>query len=118
MNKRGRLGQSGEDAAAAFLTDLGFRILSRNWRCARGEIDIIAQDDQTLVFVEVKARSSLAAGHPLEAITPAKLAKLRFLVGEWCRIHLPRVPHLRIDAVGVLMTDGRAVITHVPGITR
>lgn len=117
MNRRGALGQAGEDAAADFLTRAGLDIVTRNWRCARGEIDIVAREGLTIVFVEVKTRSSLVAGHPLEAITPSKLARLRLLAAEWCRLHRPHATHVRIDAVGVLMCQGAPLVDHVPGIT-
>ena len=63
------LGKRGEELAAAFLESEGYTILDRNWRCPQGEIDLVALDGVDTVFVEVKTRSSVAFGHPLEAIT-------------------------------------------------
>ena len=77
------LGRRGEKLAADHLIASGFEIVDRNWRCSQGEIDIIATKNSELVFVEVKTRSSLAFGHPLEAITVAKLARLRRLAAAW-----------------------------------
>src|SRR6185503_17561707 len=66
------LGDRGEDAAARFLKRQGYRILARGFDSRLGELDIIAVDDRTVVFVEVKTRSSDDAGHPTEAIDPRK----------------------------------------------
>lgn len=65
-------GKAGEDLAAAFLTKEGYRILERNFRSPLGEIDIVAVDRGTLVFVEVKTRSSNKFGSPEEAVNPRK----------------------------------------------
>lgn len=95
-------------------------ILERNWRCAHGEVDLIARDGETVVFVEVKTRTSTAFGHPLEAITPAKLARLRRLAGEWCRARAAERASsvaIRIDALSVLAPhDAPATVDHVAGV--
>ncbi len=66
------LGRQGETTAASHLIKKGYRVISRNYRYRRNEIDIIARDRKTLCFIEVKTRSSKDKGHPLEAVTPAK----------------------------------------------
>ena len=66
------LGRRGEDAAARFLYQHGYDILERNWTCEAGEADIIARDEESLVFVEVKTRSDCEKGFPAEAVTPDK----------------------------------------------
>lgn len=71
------LGRHGERKACKYLQKLGYRILGTNYRCKAGEIDIIAADHETLVFVEVKTRSSDQFGTPQEAVTPAKLRSVR-----------------------------------------
>lgn len=76
MNQRKQLGQEGENMAAQFLTDKGFEIVARNHREGRTEIDIIAQKEKLLVFVEVKARSSASHGYPEEAVSAAKAARI------------------------------------------
>jgi putative endonuclease len=73
---RKELGQQGESLAASYLAEQGYEILERNWRCARGEIDIIAAKGEWLVFVEVRTRTGHAYGPPEESITPAKQARL------------------------------------------
>jgi putative endonuclease len=63
------LGSKGEDLAVRFLEKKGYRILSRNFRTPVGEIDVIAEDRNTLVFIEVKTRTDDSFGHPFEAVT-------------------------------------------------
>jgi len=111
------LGRSGEDHAVEWLVDHGFRVVERNWRCARGEIDVIAWDSCTLVFVEVKTRAGNTTGHPFEAITASKVARLRRLVPAWFDAH-PEVSAdaIRIDAVAVHVDADRIGIEHLPGV--
>jgi putative endonuclease len=111
-------GRSGEDRAANYLVAQGWRVLARNWRCRNGELDIIAWDpDGVLVVCEVKTRRGLGYGDPLEAITYAKVRKLRELTAEWLRSSDVRIPRVRLDAIGlVLHRDGAAEVTHVRGI--
>ncbi len=96
------LGRRGEELAASFLVNEGYTILDRNWRCPQGEIDLVAFDGNETVFVEVKTRSSVAFGHPLEAITTLKLARLRRLAAAWCAEHEGNHDRIRIDAIAVI----------------
>ena len=97
------LGQTGEDLAAEFLQQQGMVIIERNFRCPRGEIDIIARDGETIVFVEVKTRRTLALGSPLEAVTRAKLKRIRMLSAIWLRGQRAFFAAIRIDALGIVM---------------
>lgn len=112
------VGIQGEDLACAYLERKGWRIEARNWRCAEGELDIIATDAEgVLVFCEVKCRSGRGYGDPLEAITMAKIRKLRQLVSCWLAQN--QLPHrnIRLDAIGVLLRRGFAPeISHRIGI--
>ena len=74
-DRRG-LGRHGEDLAARYLTAQSYTILTRNWRCAHGELDLVARDGDCLVLVEVRTRRGRALGTPEESITPAKQARL------------------------------------------
>jgi putative endonuclease len=76
LNRRQKLGQAGEALAERHLKKMGYRILERNYRTRLGEIDLIARDNGTLVFVEVKTRRSEKYGSPRFAITPHKQKKL------------------------------------------
>ncbi len=75
-NARRALGQLGEELAAQHLQRQGYVIVERNYRCPRGEVDIIARDGERLAFVEVRARRGTAFGTPKESITPKKQARL------------------------------------------
>ena len=122
MNVRGKtqaIGQLGEDRAVQYLVRLGWQVLERNWSCRDGELDIVAYDPQTqtLVFLEVKCRSGVGYGDPLEAITWRKRQKLRQLGYLWLTEHRLYAPQVRIDAIGVLLKPGeQPVVTHVRGI--
>ena len=108
---RKQLGVRGEDLACADLERQGMRILERNWRCRLGEIDIIAAEADatglTLVFCEVKCRSGLGFGHPLEAITYTKMRTLRQLAAQWMREHRMKASSIRLDAIGVVLVPGQ-----------
>ncbi len=113
MAAKDELGARGERIAERHLLRRGLTLLDRNWRCAQGEIDLVLRDGDETVFVEVKTRSSVAFGHPLEAITSAKLARLRRLAGAWCEAH-PGAGHIRIDAVAVIAPrDLPAIVEHL-----
>jgi len=111
------LGRFGEDRAAQWLEDHGFRVVERNWRCPRGEVDIIAWQSCTLVFIEVKTRSGISTGHPFEAITASKVARMRRLVPAWFDEH-PEVSAraIRIDAVAVHVDGDRVGVDHIAGV--
>jgi putative endonuclease len=103
--RRRALGVAGEDLAAAWYAERGYEVVARNWRCRDGELDLIVADGGSLVFCEVKTRSSLAFGSPLEAVTHAKRQRIRRLAARWLDEHPRRAPSLRFDVVAVL--DGR-----------
>jgi putative endonuclease len=101
------LGRYGEDLAAQRLETSGHEILTRNWRCKDGEIDVVAREGATLVVCEVKTRAGLTFGSPLEAVTPTKLARLRGLALRWLEQETPTwVGSIRIDVIGVLYPPG------------
>ena len=114
MAAKDDLGRRGETLAAQRLAASGFAVIDRNWRCSQGELDIVARRGDELVFVEVKTRSSVAYGHPFEAITPVKLARLRRLAGAWCEAHPDQHGRVRIDAIAVLAPRiGAVTIEHL-----
>lgn len=98
---RRRLGQWGESVAATHLEAQGYRIVERNWRCSLGEIDIVAQDGDVLVFAEVKTRQSRAFGTPEESITPRKGQRLIDLGLQYCADHGLDDIEWRIDIVAI-----------------
>lgn len=107
MHKRQHLGALGEGAAVAYLEGLGYVVIDRNWHAGRyGEIDIVALDGPTLVFTEVKTRSSTGFGMPEEAVTRAKQAKLKGAIQAYQLAH-PQLPQqARCDVIAVLANDG------------
>ena len=118
-SRAAQLGKRGEDIANEYLLTRGYEVIERNWRCRAGEIDIVARQGQSLVVVEVKARSSLSAGHPFEAITAAKLARLRSLAGLWCAAQPRAFSSVRIDAIAVIVHAHQpATVEHLTGVWR
>lgn len=113
---RRELGRRGEEAAAVFLQGLGQRIVMRNWRCRFGEVDLITQDGDTLVFCEVKTRKSVRAGRPSEAITAKKQRKYSQLAALWLSRFQEEECAVRFDAVSILVTgEHSARITLIKG---
>ena len=101
---RRALARRGEDAAADWYRAHGYEVVAANWRTAVGEIDLIVRRGDRYVISEVKARSGTAFGAPVEAVTPAKQARLRRLAVAW--MASPDAPagrrRLRFDVVSVL----------------
>ncbi len=101
MAAKDTVGRYGEDVAARHLTELGYQVLHRNWRCDLGEIDIVARDGDCLVVCEVKTRRGDGFGHPAEAVTARKVARLRRLTARWLAESGLHPPQVRIDVVAV-----------------
>jgi putative endonuclease len=117
LNAKDALGRQGEQLATEHLQRAGFRILARNWRCAEGEIDIVAVDRRVLVACEVKTRSGTGYGTPLEAITWKKRRRLRRLAINWVTAHGVLFDEVRVDVVAVLKTHaGDFTIEHIRGV--
>ena len=109
------LGKRGEDIASSFLKNKGFKIIQRNYRQKIGEIDIIARQDEWLVFIEVKARKSVRFGQPFEAVTQAKQAQIgRVALDYMTRNKLSDQP-VRFDVISILFNrNGDTDIAHLP----
>ncbi|MDQ0892623.1 YraN family protein [Agromyces ramosus] len=118
MAHNAELGRRGEQLAVDHVVGRGMAVLDRNWRCRLGEIDIVARDGAETVFIEVKTRTTSDFGHPFEAITPVKLARMRRLAIAWCEATDAPISRIRIDAVAVLApTEAPALIEHLEGIS-
>lgn len=113
-----QLGRVGERIAEHHLSARGLRVVDRNWRCRRGELDLIAVDGDQLVFVEVKTRRSGRHGSAVEAVTLPKLARLRRLAGEWLQAHpgVGRAARIRIDVIALEVRAGWVRIHHLEGV--
>jgi putative endonuclease len=115
---RRELGQRGEEAAARWYAEAGYDIVDRNWRCAEGEIDLVAIDPRgsIVVICEVKTRSSTAYGTPAEAVTMAKQRRLRRLAARWLshqRAGGSPMRSVRFDVVAVLSDRSKDLVVEV-----
>jgi len=107
---RQKLGKLGEKIAAEFLKERGYQIIDQNYRTRGGEIDIVAKEGETIVFVEVKTRISAEFGYPEEAIDGRKQHKLAMTAEHYLAAHRLYEVDYRIDAVGIEMErDGRLI---------
>ena len=106
-------GAWGEDLALRYLTRRGYRLVERNYRKRRGEIDLIVRNYDTLVFVEVKLRRSTGFGDPLEAVTARKQATIRSLAEQYLADNQPDFDTVRFDVVGILATQTGTRIEHI-----
>ncbi|MGI5190579.1 YraN family protein [Promicromonospora sp. CA-289599] len=142
MAKKDGVGRYGERVALRHVVSRGWEVLDTNWRGKDGELDIVALDGDVLVVIEVKTRSGHGFGHPAEAVTPRKLARIKRLTGQWLTVFrerlaaarlaeeaLPGSPvavlpdvrtrfgAIRIDVVAVtLQPQGPAVVEHLESV--
>jgi putative endonuclease len=100
------LGLAGEEIACAYLRRKKYDILARRFRMFRGEIDIVARDGETLVFVEVKARADESFGRPEEAVTPGKQRQIRKIALGYVVDHPPGEVDCRFDVIAILFGEG------------
>jgi putative endonuclease len=116
--QKSQLGMYGETCAARHLTRAeGMVILDRNWRSDAGEIDLVLRDGRVLVICEVKTRSSMRYGDPIEAVSDQKVERLKVLAARWCSSSGNRPSDIRIDLVGVLMSGSTVVrVDHLRGV--
>lgn len=107
MAAKDDLGRAGEEHAAHYLTTRGYDVVDRNWRCAQGELDIVAEHGDVLCFVEVKTRRSTNFGHPFDAIDERKRERLWRLAYAWIKAHPEHGRHrtLRLEVVGIVGAD-------------
>ena len=111
------LGRYGEELAVRYLREQGMEVIERNWRCAHGEVDVVARDGDSLVICEVKTRRPSGFGDPVEAVTFAKVMRLRRLAGAYVSAHPVGLRRVRIDVVGILCRPGSPpVVRHVVGV--
>lgn len=142
MAKKDGVGRYGERVALRHVVSRGWQVLDTNWRGTDGELDIVALDGDVLVVIEVKTRSGHGFGHPAEAVTPRKLARIKRLTGQWLTVFRERLAEarlaeeaspgspvpvlpdvrtrfgaIRIDVVAVtLQEQGRAVVEHLESV--
>ncbi|TDQ06557.1 YraN family protein [Pedobacter metabolipauper] len=98
------LGRRGEEIARDYLLNLGYHIVKMNWRCGRAEVDVIANQDGKLIFVEVKTRTSVHYGQPEEFVDRKRERQLEFASG----IYIDRVNHqgeIRFDIIAIVFEN-------------
>lgn len=104
MSKNSDIGNKGEDFASEYLLSLGYTILERNWRYSRAEIDLIAKDEEILVFIEVKTRSSDTYGQPEEFISDYQ----QELIFKAAQRYMDKIGHdweIRFDTISILVKE-------------
>lgn len=112
---RRQLGRRGEREAARYLEARGFRIVACGYRALRGEIDLIAWDGETLVFVEVRTRTGPECGSPEESVTPAKQRQVRRIAEAFLYEAGLGTPYCRFDVVAVdVEPDDSLTLRHIP----
>jgi len=107
------LGKRGEDIAIKFLKEKGYRIIERNYRCPMGEVDVVAEDKETLVFVEVKTRTSTNFGLPEEAVSYRKKQHLSRIASFYLLYHKIKEANCRFDVVSILTESDKIKDIHL-----
>lgn len=116
MNEKMKIGAYGEEIATKYLQKHGYEIIRRNFNCYYGEIDIIAKDKQELIFLEVKTRTNMHYGRPIEAIDEQKQKHLRKAIN--CYLYQKNIKNIaiRIDAIEVFLEKDTYNINHLKQI--
>lgn len=115
MNKR-KLGIIGEKIAQDYLRNRGYEILETNFYTRRGEIDIIAQKDNCIAFIEVKTRTNLKYGTPAMAVNHVKKKHIKNVSKIFLAINKIKESEVRFDVIEVLIMNGKCKINHLEGI--
>jgi putative endonuclease len=114
MAESHELGRRGEALAAEMLQARGWTVLARNFRLGHKEVDLVVRSGSLVAFVEVKTRTGLGYGHPLEAITAAKRAELALVASAWIARHGGAQDHYRFDAISVIWHgDAPPLVEHL-----
>lgn len=107
------LQKAGEDAAALYLARLGMRVVARNWRLKLGELDVVAMDGNTLVFVEVKTKDNSRFADPALSVGLRKQRKLRLLAEAYIAMARPSFVNCRFDVVSVVADANGPTLRHI-----
>ncbi|NTU88356.1 MAG: YraN family protein [Actinobacteria bacterium] len=115
-NSKRELGARGEEAAARYLERQEFEILERNWKCSYGEADIIAREDEDIVFIEVKTRKGIEKGMPEDAVTPTKRDRYERIAASFLENNAFVNCFVRFDVIAILVVgENRALLRHHRG---
>jgi putative endonuclease len=113
MDDRRAVGESGENAAVDYLQEKGYHILRRNYRYQRGEIDIIAEEGDDLVFIEVKARRSKSYGDPEDGLNPEKCRRIKRVASGYLFEHRIDDRPCRFDIVAIEYEGKKMLLRHL-----
>jgi len=113
MRSRSERGADAERRVARYLRRAGYRILSRNWRCRTGELDLVVDRGPLLVFVEVRSVSTAFLESPTESVSAPKQARVGRAAEAWLQAHPRTIDGVRFDVVGVRWCRGRVSIDHI-----
>ena len=109
-NQKQKFGEAGEAIAARHLKKNGYRIIEKNYRTQLGEIDLIAKDKDTIVFVEVKSRRSRHFGNPKAAVTPQKQRKISMVALQYLKATRRSNASARFDVAAVTITRDKPLV--------
>jgi putative endonuclease len=115
---RGSTGRLGEDLAAKFLADRGFRLIVRNWRCRLGEIDLIVERRGRIHFIEVKTRRGTSFGFPEEAVGFTKRQRWFRAIELWLQTHAPTLQSYQADVVSILLGAAEPQIEWIENVAQ
>ena len=113
MDDRKQVGELGEKKALKYLKENGYKIMQRNFKCRTGEVDIIAMDGKTIVFIEVKTRRSLSYGLPCESVTAAKKKHILRTTRYYVSVNKLEDHDQRIDVIEVYLSEGGTYYRHI-----
>ena len=113
MYYKTELGKMGEDIARCYLLQNNYKIIEQNFRCRQGEIDIVAIDENELVFIEVKTRTSHQYGKPCEAVDDTKIKHILRVAEYYTYIKRIRNTYMRIDVIEVMISRKGNVVRHL-----
>lgn len=105
-------GQEGENTASEYLIQKGYQILHRNWRCGHKELDIVAQKENTIIFVEVKTRKNTLFGSPQDAVNDKKIRRIISSADAYIKFYKIDNP-IRFDIVSIITDEGNKMIEHI-----
>lgn len=116
MDQRKMVGQLGEEAATNYLKEQGYQILTRNWSTRLGELDIIAQKGEELVFVEVRSTRSIRFGYGFQSVDVRKQQKIKRLALQYIKQHQLCSKAMRFDVISILLSRYNEVVQldHIP----
>ena len=106
-------GNSGEEIASAYLENLGYKILVKNFQCRQGEIDIIALDNDEFVFVEVKTRTGIKYGEPKEAVQRTKQKHIKLVASYYLYMYSLNDIPVRFDVIEILINNSTYKLNHI-----